>query len=192
MSGTPFGWNPDEFYHFEFWAFLLYHLVVMILCGMALRQTSEFATASRFMGVIVVSWLMTVGALLFIRHELVARTVTPDIGMVLLQGYIWMQLAARPVTAVLYGLVCWQRSGMAGLKSFVVALFVSVLVIVGWVMIRETYWPSVEFEGNNTTREAFWMGLTSVDVTINWILWYGFLFRSTKRIASLSDPANPS
>lgn len=182
MLGGVFGWNPDEFYHFEFWAFLLYHLTLMVLFGLSLRNPTEFATASRFVGVMVVSWLMTVGVLLFIRHELIASTVTPDIGLFLLHCYVWIQLAARPVTAILYGIVCWLRSGAAGLKSFAMAIGLSCLVVIGWMILHETFWPSVEFEGNNPTREAFWMGFTSPDVIVNWVVWYWFLFRPSRRV----------
>lgn len=181
--------STEELYHFEFWAFIVYHLTIATLIGLAFRKTDDHATAWQFAGVILVSWLMTVGALLLIHHPVIANFFTPDAGMYILQCYVWTQVAARPVVVVLYAVVHWLRYGVLGWKSFTIALASSCLIAVSWTSLAEDF---LEFEARSITREAFWMGFTSCDVIFNWILWYWFLFRPPKGLKRGSPALQPA
>lgn len=166
--------NTDELFTFEFAAFVTLHLTLLTLILLAFRERKNSTTAWHFTGMIVVWWLLTLGMQ---YQRFWAELVPFHYAYMALQFSVLGRIAATLVTATLFAVTFSFRHGRQGLKTFGCVIFFTGMLSVLWWQLAWLMGGEIHFRDDHLMmREAFWMGITSWDVTANWIIWYVFLF----------------
>ncbi len=165
----------DDLFRVEFIAFAVCHVTLAVLIGLSFRRYENRTIACYFSGLVLLWWGLGLGT-----HfaQLWFAMFPNQYAITAVHLSVWGRIAAAVLPTLLYFILSGFHNGRAGLVSSAVAIAISAVMRLLWQEFHLRLSEDVVEIGDPLMIcLAYWLGLTSWDVTAGWVTWYWFLFR---------------